>query len=154
LFIFCSSHFFFLQLRSNHGSDFTLAKWEDSLWDQLELVLLAHKAGNLAGQVGRKLASGGICGGSKAVSKQSANKGPWSPKGINLQHLHNLQGLTATDIKFILRKVLLCEYTLDQLASVAKERKDHYRVVQAACEIVEVENVSELTAKLPALTKS
>jgi hypothetical protein len=61
-----------------------------------------------------------ICGGSKAVSKQSANKGPWSPKIINLQHLHNLQGLTATDIKFILRKVLLCEYTLDQLASVTK----------------------------------
>jgi hypothetical protein len=148
------THCFCLQLRSNYGSDFVLAKWDDELWDNLEKVLLAHKAGNLLGQVGRKMASGDVCGGAKAPTKRNANKGAWAPKGINLQHLHQLLGLTPVDIRFILRKVINCEYTLDQLASVAKERKEHYRVINAACEIVGVMNVTELVAKVPALNKA
>jgi hypothetical protein len=141
-------------LRSNHGSDFTLAKWSDALWAPLEKVLLAHKEGNLLGQKGKKMASGGNFGVGRSVLKKNDNKGRWAPKGIHLQQLHTLQGLTPTDIKFILRKVLVGEYTMEQLASIAKERKDHYRVIQAACEITHTENLTELMEKIPTLTKA
>ena len=114
-------------------------------------MLYMHKSCQLRGQISDKIKSGYACG--KKRGPKTTKGGGDYPKGISLNNLHALLGVTETDTKQILERIVAQEITLEQMVAICTERKEHYRVVNAACHLAGVDTETELYRALPAVTK-